>query len=148
MKLAREMQADYEIDDFDVAQVERTAEDRRGFEAVDLVGGWDQALVFGSDGQPGEQVAVLAARRGEVRLERAGAVPGPGEAALEGIQAVWAWFNAWCRLMWRLLVRGAVTVILNRSATSVTGMPSRNSRTARYLCSITFNSRSIAARIK
>ena len=34
MKLAREMQADYEIDDFDVAQVERTAEDRRGFEAV------------------------------------------------------------------------------------------------------------------
>jgi hypothetical protein len=29
VKLAREMQADYEIDDFDVAQVERTAEDRR-----------------------------------------------------------------------------------------------------------------------
>lgn len=86
MKLAREMQADYEIDDFDVAQVERTAEDRRGFEAVDLAWGWDQALVFGSDGQPGEQVAVLAAGRGEVRLERAGAVPGPGEAALEGIQ--------------------------------------------------------------
>ena len=86
MKLAREMQADYEIDDFDVAQVERTAEDRRGFEAVDLAGGWDQALVFGSDGQPGEQVAVLAAGRGEVGLERAGAVPGPGEAALEGIQ--------------------------------------------------------------
>jgi len=36
--------------------------------------------VFGSDGQPGEQVAVLAAGRGEVRLERAGAVPGPGPA--------------------------------------------------------------------
>jgi hypothetical protein len=47
VKLAREMQADYEIDDFDVAQVERTAEDRRGFEAVDLARGWDQALVFG-----------------------------------------------------------------------------------------------------
>lgn len=39
VKLARGMQADYEIDDFDVAQVERTAEDRRGFEAVDLAGG-------------------------------------------------------------------------------------------------------------
>jgi hypothetical protein len=38
VKLAREMQAGHEIDDFDVAQVERTAEDRRGFEAVDLAG--------------------------------------------------------------------------------------------------------------
>jgi hypothetical protein len=68
VKLAREMQADYEIDDFDVAQVERTAEDRRGFEAVDLAGGWDQALVFGSDGQPGEQVAAwpLAVARSAV----------------------------------------------------------------------------------
>ena len=38
----------------------------------------------------------------------------------------------------------------NRSATSVTGMSSRTSRTAWYLCSTTFNSRSIAgvSRIK
>jgi hypothetical protein len=33
VKLGRETQADYEIDDFDVVQVERTAEDRRGFGA-------------------------------------------------------------------------------------------------------------------
>jgi hypothetical protein len=78
VKLAREMQADYEIDDFDVAQVERTAEDRRGFEAVDLAGGWDQALVFGSGGQPRRAGSGLAAGRGEVRLERAGAVPRSG----------------------------------------------------------------------
>jgi hypothetical protein len=32
----------------------------------------------------------------------------------------------------------------NRSATSVAGLPSRTSRTARYLCSTTFTSRSIA----
>jgi hypothetical protein len=44
----------------------------------------------------------------------------------------------------------ACRATLNRSATSVTGMPSRTCKTAWYLCSTTFNSRSIAgvSRIK
>jgi hypothetical protein len=62
-----------EIDDFDVAQVERTAEDRRGFEAVDLAEGWDQALVFGSDADPlprFQSVCELLGREGSRQFHR------------------------------------------------------------------------------
>jgi hypothetical protein len=47
---------------------------------------WDQAAAFGAEGKPGQQVLVLTAGRGKVRLERVRVRPGAGQASLERIQ--------------------------------------------------------------